>query len=300
MLVSVVIPFYNEEKDLKNAIRSICNQKYQNIEILLVDNGSTDRSYQIAKSFEKIDPRIRVLQEWKPGVNHARKKGFLEASGEYIYFMDADDIVSKYGLSTLVDVLERSGADFVQGDFKFYENEAQLKHFKKYENDSGALPYCDVDSFLRVNASLWTNLYRRDLIQEHFFVDLDYMEDSIFNQYAYLYAKKVVDVLEIVYYYNCTKEEGLSYMKKPMDLYHRLNVLGQLWHECLEQGKLDQSFINLTIWDFNSLYQEISRQMETTKDLEQVKLLKEQLKVLEIWMESAQPEFQNVKGYSKC
>lgn len=94
-LISIVVPVYNVEKYLKKSIESILNQTYQNIEILLVDDGSTDSSGKICESFSKVDPRIRVFHKENGGLSDARNFGIEQMKGQYVAFIDSDDYISK-------------------------------------------------------------------------------------------------------------------------------------------------------------------------------------------------------------
>ncbi|MBR6327686.1 MAG: glycosyltransferase family 2 protein, partial [Alphaproteobacteria bacterium] len=89
--ISVIMPVYNVEKYLERCLSSICHQTYQNIEIICIDDGSTDKSLEILKQFQARDERIKIIAQQNQGASKARNKGLTEATGSYIYFMDSDD-----------------------------------------------------------------------------------------------------------------------------------------------------------------------------------------------------------------
>ena len=93
-LVSIVVPVYNAENYLTDCVDSIRAQSYQNIEILLVDDGSTDTSASLCDQLGQLDPRIRVIHNSNHGVSNARNTGLDQATGEYILFVDSDDTIS--------------------------------------------------------------------------------------------------------------------------------------------------------------------------------------------------------------
>lgn len=93
--ISVVVPAYNAEKSLKSCVSAILAQKYNNIEVILVNDGSNDNTLSICRDFEKTDQRIKVINSANAGVSSARNKGITAATGDYIAFVDADDIVSE-------------------------------------------------------------------------------------------------------------------------------------------------------------------------------------------------------------
>lgn len=113
-LVSVVVPIYNAERFLGNCIDSIIEQTYQNLEVILVNDGSTDASLKIIRNYEKKDKRIKVVTGHNDGVSSARNKGIKEATGEKIIFFDADDIMEH---NTIEYMMRESGADLVIGNF---------------------------------------------------------------------------------------------------------------------------------------------------------------------------------------
>ena len=112
-LVSIIVPVYNTETFLPECIESIQNQTYSNIEIILVDDGSTDRSGDICDSYAENDTRIRVIHKENGGNTSARRAGLNDAGGEYIAFMDSDDTVTDRMVQDLIEEIERSQADIV-------------------------------------------------------------------------------------------------------------------------------------------------------------------------------------------
>ena len=94
-LVSVIIPVYNVEKYLRRCLNSVIDQEYKNIEIILVNDGSTDNSLEIAISYKEKDKRIKVFSQENQGLSAARNMGLDKSHGEYITFIDSDDYVSK-------------------------------------------------------------------------------------------------------------------------------------------------------------------------------------------------------------
>lgn len=116
-LVSIVVPIYNVEEYLERCIQSILNQSYKKIEIVLVDDGSTDNSFSICNKYSEVDNRIKVIHKQNEGLVLARKTGLKIANGEYIGFVDSDDYIDNNMISELVDCLKDSGADFVHSGY---------------------------------------------------------------------------------------------------------------------------------------------------------------------------------------
>ncbi len=130
-LISVVVPIYNAEKYLPNCLDSIINQTYQNLEIILVDDGSTDNSCQIAKSYAKKDSRIKLIHQKNQGLSSARNTGIAKSTGKYITFIDSDDEISHDMLEKLLNSLQKNNADISVCSFKeIYPND-KIVHFNK-------------------------------------------------------------------------------------------------------------------------------------------------------------------------
>lgn len=106
-LISVIIPVYNVEKYLKECIESVLEQTYSNLEILLIDDGSTDKSLEICESYANIDERIVVIHQINKGLSSARNIGIENACGEYLVFVDSDDCINKMMIEKLYIALKK-------------------------------------------------------------------------------------------------------------------------------------------------------------------------------------------------
>lgn len=113
-LVSVIVPVYNVEKYLERCINSIIQQSYNNLEIILIDDGSTDASGKICDEYKEKDDRIIVIHKENGGLSDARNAGIKIFTGEYVTFIDSDDYVSKNMVSNMLDILEKSSCRIVQ------------------------------------------------------------------------------------------------------------------------------------------------------------------------------------------
>lgn len=181
-LISVIVPVYQAEKYVDRCIRSIVRQTYPEIEIIIVDDGSTDRSLQICQEWEKKDPRIRTVHQENRGVSAARNTGLQEARGTYILMVDSDDYITEDTISILHHISRKYGSEIVICDFQ--EGEEGNFQFGKPEyedvrmlspDELMKLSYSDGHQALRV-ITPWAKLYRRDL-----FTDIRYPEGKIFE-----------------------------------------------------------------------------------------------------------------------
>lgn len=123
-LISVIVPVYNVEKYLEKCVQSIINQTYENLEIILVDDGATDNSGKICDEFAKKDSRIKVIHKENGGLSDARNFGLDIATGKYISFIDSDDFVNKRLFEILHKEIIKNDYDIAFCDyFKFFEND---------------------------------------------------------------------------------------------------------------------------------------------------------------------------------
>src|SRR5699024_4722048 len=117
MLISIIIPVYNKEQYLNECIKSVIYQKYEDIEIIVINDGSRDNSENIIKEWSIIDNRIKFISQNNQGVARARNKGISLAKGKYIFFLDADDYLEKTAISKLVTNAKHTKSDIIVGNF---------------------------------------------------------------------------------------------------------------------------------------------------------------------------------------
>lgn len=174
MKVSVVIPVYNVEKYLCECVDSALNQTYENVEIILVDDGATDSSGLICDGYAQKDSRVVVIHRENGGLSAARNTGLDAATGEYIYFLDSDDYIEKNTISDLVSTIEQEKADVVFFDgYVFYtdceldENGYGYSRKREYGADNGRdllLQLLDSDEY---RTAVPMNMYRTDYLKDN-------------------------------------------------------------------------------------------------------------------------------------
>lgn len=201
--ISIIVPVYNAEKTLHRCINSIINQLYQNWELLLIDDGSTDNSSVICDEYVRKDKRIRVFHKENGGVSSARNVGLDNAEGEWITFIDSDDWVENNYLSNLYQNNENDivasyyvaegWREWVSVPFKDYVyDEKQMKKF---------LTGCLLD-FIQP----FGKLFRHSIIKHYklrFDESISYGEDTLFIYQFLQYIKSVRTSSEATYHYNC-------------------------------------------------------------------------------------------------
>ena len=192
MKISVIVPIYNTERYLSECIDSIIRQTYRNLEIILVDDGSTDKSFTICNNYAMLDERIQVVHQANQGVSAARNNGLSRASGDLISFVDSDDTLDDDMYELLVRVIEEYNADIVHCGYKhIVGEEVRLVHDtrKIIMQDNTEALRCLVGGHLFVG-SLWNKLYKKELIDNlRFRTDLKINEDILYNFELFRKAK---------------------------------------------------------------------------------------------------------------
>lgn len=203
--ISVIVPIYNIEKYLEKCLLSILNQTFDDYEVILVEDGSTDNSKVIAQAFvEKHRDMFKLICQENRGLSGARNTGLKCAIGEYVCFVDSDDTIAPTYLSVLYEQAEKSKADLVICAFHSVdEQDNSIKVFK--ENLLSGQVYNlqnNRELFLIQNAA-WNKLYRREIIDDNdlLFTEGAWYEDLRFTKKYLLLAERVVYCDEILYNY---------------------------------------------------------------------------------------------------
>ena len=206
--VSIIVPVYNAGDELKRCVDSILTQEYQDFELFLMDDGSTDSSPRILDEYAEQDERVRVYHKENSGVSDTRNQAMRLARGEYIQFVDADDWISSDSTKLMVRAMQESGADMVIADF--YRVIGERLSRKGDIDEEGVITRKDyADEMLEDPADfyygvLWNKLYRRDILEKYHLemdVNLNWCEDFIFNMEYVLHCGTIRVLKAPVYYY---------------------------------------------------------------------------------------------------
>lgn len=200
--VSVIVPVYNDEKYLKQCIDSILNQTYSNIELILIDDGSTDNSPKICEDYRQRDDRVRVLHKENGGVGSSRNAGLAMATGEYVLFVDNDDWLPENHVEDLYDNLKKNDSDIAVGNFNEFNEERSSFLYWINENDYFEKCYSPEEWFKMeyktefYNISMvfvvpWGKLYKRELFKDIVYPTDAKVEDDLTTWKVYLLADKI-------------------------------------------------------------------------------------------------------------
>ena len=225
--VSVIIPVFNVKKYLDRCVESVINQSYSDLEIILVDDGSTDGSDIVCDNWKKRDDRIKIIHKSNGGLGFARNTGIENANGKYILFIDSDDYIDKDMIETLVKDSNAGEVDVCYSDFyrdygEYVVANGHLKGYKgKYKNEEvlnkiipwmvGGLPDDPNDEI--IGWGVWKSLYKKELIDNHgilFHSEREVISEDIIFQLDYLSHVNSVSINEKAFYHYCLRNGSLS------------------------------------------------------------------------------------------
>lgn len=207
-LVSIIIPVYNAEKYISDCLESVMNQTYSHLEIILVNDGSTDDSKKICEMFAKSDNRFIIINQSNLGQASARNTGLNIAKGKYIAFVDSDDTIDSKMFENLVKLIQEYRCDIaICGHKTIYEKKDFHKNFGKYRIRSMNNDELWEEIFGKLNNAVWNKLFKRELLDNvQFPTNLVHGEDLIFNL-KYL-TKCRTGVFDETPYYNYLKRNN--------------------------------------------------------------------------------------------
>ena len=203
-MISVIVPVYNSEKSLERCIESILNQSEKDLELLLINDGSTDKSALICQKYEERDKRVHVIQKENEGVSATRNTGILYAKGEYIQFVDSDDFIEQDMCQRLLQAVHEQNTDFALCGFHHIFQGRDIVKVPKTTEILDKKCFCEEFLGLYEQGFLnmpWNKLYRRDLISDYFEADLSLGEDLLFNLSYLENVEKISLVSEPLYHY---------------------------------------------------------------------------------------------------
>lgn len=255
--VSVIVPIYNKEFYLKRCISSIVHQSYHNLQIILVDDGSTDSSRDICRYYQTQDFRIEVIEQENLGVSIARNRGIEQAKGEYVIFVDADDYIDSDYIMQLVNV-QKKYPDYL---IVCSVNDNKQLPFPSYDKEKNKWEIKDDLAEVLANgfiSSIWNKLFRLNLIKKHnikFNEKINFGEDGLFcldyialNNLQEIYLQKSVS-----YHYEIKVKHSLSMG------YHR-NMYKMV---CMLNSKIAKMTLQYHILDNSEVYYQLLKNIES-------------------------------------
>lgn len=251
-MVSIVIPAYNSEKTIERCLESVINQTYRDIEVIVVDDGSTDRTYEIVYKYGVLDKRIKIIQQKNQGVSAARNIGIENAYGEYLSFVDSDDIVYPQYIEKMLYFMEK-GTDLVickickavkrRGNKVkiLYPKQEALRRYDTHQKILDKLMKLMSEGVLN---SPYSKMYRMDIIKKNRVkmpIMLENGEDLQFNLRYIDGINSICLIPDILYQYNIMNSTLTTKYRE--DLFESRKISIDMLNQFLEKNHLDNQII---------------------------------------------------------
>lgn len=253
--ISVIFPVYNTEKYLDIALGSLINQTFKDFEVIAVNDGSSDNSFELLSNYSKFDERIKVFSTQNNGLSQARNFGVSKAQGKYVTFIDSDDYVSPVFLERLYKNLESTKSDFVFCDSlkiapetnevsswdAISKKEIQA-HTKKNFFSEDEVPALFWE---RILPSAWGKMYRRSFISDLKFPSGLIFEDVPYYSECYLKAKRISFDFERLYYYRFSREDSImnSMQSRNLDIFKIYDMTEEIFKKYSKFEKFKNVFL---------------------------------------------------------
>ncbi len=264
--VSVIVPIYNVENYLARCLTSLVNQTLKEIEIIAIDDGSTDSSGKILDDFQEKYPQIRAYHHNNAGISATRNYGIALAEGEYLAFVDSDDSIALDFCMNMVNALETQDADIVVCDFYEVSESNQEKKMIRLPHFELCTVYEKPHLLFDINTSPWNKLYRKAFLIEHnitFPLKLKY-EDAVFLHLILAAHAKIAKVdLPMVYYMVREGSETTIVKKSVFDIFQILDIIRDAYQNDSKNeyakvhSYLEYFVVNrITVYHLQQIYQE--------------------------------------------
>ncbi|SFJ39640.1 Glycosyltransferase involved in cell wall bisynthesis [Terrisporobacter glycolicus] len=231
-LISIIIPIYNAEKYLQDCLDSVIKQSYKNLDIILINDGSTDNSEEICEEYKNNDSRIRLINQKNKGAAMAKNVGLELIKGELFAFLDSDDMLHSNNLEILYTNMINTNADIIEGNFttnlyKFnnkpiIKNSIDIEKTKTFTTEKG-LEELIING--RCHQTPWNKLYKTQLLKGIIFPKGKYIDDEYWTYKLFLNANYISSLDLITYYYRQHDDStmGKSYSVRRLDAIDALN-----------------------------------------------------------------------------
>ena len=223
MKISIIIPVYNSEQYVRRLLNSIICQTYDNYEVIIINDGSSDNSEKIIKEYVKKNSKIKYYNQKNMGPGIARKNGFLKASGDLLFFVDSDDYLPNENvLKDIADIYKNYKFDILFFNYCRKNQNVIVTNILHKKNIKEGMYNLDLLSNDFIGGALWGKIFRADLMQKEFFCDSDNFEDY-YTTYKYLEkCKNFFYTSKILYYANRDNDGSIS---KKKNIYKMLKTM---------------------------------------------------------------------------
>ena len=247
LLVSIIVPAYNVEKYIKKCLTSILEQTYTNIEVIIVEDGSTDNTGQLVDEISQSDSRVRVLHKKNAGVSAARNSGIEISTGEYLVFVDGDDYIAHDYIEYMLSIIRNTGSDFCLSKCcytKSGEKQTEREYIEKLQPEDATALLLSPD----IIVGCWNKIFKRSLIINNnlwFSTTLFYGEGLTFITTASQISNSVGVGNRKVYYYRRNNEDSATTKFNINKLYNGEKALKNIEKKLMINNQKVNTMLNL-------------------------------------------------------
>ncbi|CAI2536294.1 Chondroitin polymerase [Serratia liquefaciens] len=261
-LLSVIVPFYNNENFVVASLSSLFNQIGDDIEVVIIDDGSTDKSASLVRQLlaERRHPQVVFISQENSGIAHARNVGLQLATGRYVTFLDGDDLLSSDYLAILRPLLLANEDDLIDFNYQKFADSPPVQpvgtaiRSSTYDFAGQGLA-CLTPLFSHSMWHLWSRVYRRSLLEGDRFEDGRRYEDVIFTPFQYFKTRKIAHLDHVLYFYR-DNSQGITRNIKPKDIEDMLFATGKML-SFVEQHRDDEPLRQLAALMLGNCFSEI-------------------------------------------
>ncbi|WP_458453958.1 glycosyltransferase family 2 protein [Methanobrevibacter sp.] len=270
--ISVIIPVYNVGLYLRECLDSVVNQTFKDLEIICINDGSSDNSLEILKKYAKLDTRIKVISQENKGLSAARNVGMKYATGDYIYFLDSDDYLKLTMFEELYSIAREKSTDVIIFKLLNFENKSKFVVAKKYHEMSflkqkvgdDIFDYVDIQEFLfDLDVTVASKFFKRDLIKDLEFYEGLIFEDNLFFV-NYIFKAKRIYFYDKYLYHRRIRDDSItnSRGKNHVDIVKISNKIIDLMKELNYYEKFKVQLFNFKMYNIYIRFNNIAREYE--------------------------------------
>ena len=258
-MVSIIIPCYNAEKTIKRCLESVISQTYKNIEIVIINDGSIDKTDSIIKKYIN-DNRIKYYNRSNHGIGKTRNFGMKEATGEYITFLDSDDYLPNDAIDNLYKLAQKNKLDLVVSDYYVDNKNIKSEKIKFF-------PITNVKNnpnlIFDINLAPWNKLYKKELIENIKFEENLKYEDAPFVIESIIKAKRIGKLDKETYYYVVNPNSETTIRdERIFDIFKILDIIGRLVENKKELTEVYKTLCIRIICNYN-IQQRYQKKLKT-------------------------------------
>lgn len=233
-LVSIIIPAYNSEKYIVKCLKSLQVQTHDNIEIIIINDGSTDQTQNVINDFRKTDKRIFLINQENAGVSNARNVGIKVSTGKYLIFVDSDDYVAQDYVETLITLIKQGNNELVCADYYKVENGVAYSYSTDTQkvdilSRSDAINILHSDQYFQ--GYLWNKIFLKEIITQNnisFAPEIKIWEDMLFCLKYLTHIEKIAHINKPIYFYVNHAESAMN-DKSVWNEYTQLKAIEDMW-----------------------------------------------------------------------